>query len=129
MCFLCERVDGIDDYIIFVQPKTLGVFRIVNILDCSDFSFRVDAEQSFFQHLHFHLSHGLGGRHELSIHITDVHAIRVDDGEVFHPRSHQTLGTPTAHASHAKEDNADVVQALQRGIAHEQAWAMKYLLF
>lgn len=121
MSFFGERVDGIDDDVVGVELERLGILRVVDVLDGSDFGGRIDGEETFAEHFHLHLSHGLRGGHELAIDIADVHAVRIDNGEMHHAGAHQAFCAPAAHAAHTEEDDAQLMKMLQRSIAHEEA--------
>ena len=57
------------------------------------------------QSIHFDLSDGQGGCHELAVDVARLHFVGIDDGEVRDAGAHECLGTPTSHSSHSKENH------------------------
>ena len=53
-----QRVDGIDDEVVFLQVELIGCFRLVDFLISRDVGIWVDFQQAFAQRIYFHLSDG-----------------------------------------------------------------------
>ncbi len=128
-CLVLQRVDGIDDIVVLVEVETVGGLFGKDLLKGSDLCRGVDSKESILERLHLDLTDGLGSSHQLTVDIGDAHAVGIDNGELTNARAHQTLGTPRTDASHAKEDDTFLGNALHSLIAQQQFGTAKYSFF
>ena len=77
-----EAVDGVDNHVVFAELEFVVVRFLVNILDCGDFCTGVDGEQPFAEYFYLGQSDRLCGGHELAIDVSDIHRVRIHDGQV-----------------------------------------------
>ena len=104
-CLVCQRVDGIDDVVKFIEIIGIRRLCVIASVDGTHVCFRVDGQQMFAQGIHFDLSDGLGGSHELAVDVARLHFVGIDDGEMRDAGAHECLGTPTSHSSHSEENH------------------------
>ena len=128
-CLVLQRVDGIDDIVVLVEVERVGGLFGKDLLKGSNLGRGVDGQESILECLHLDLTYGLGGGHQLTVDVGDAHAVGIDDGELADARAHQTLGTPRTDATHAKEDDALLTDALHGLIAQQQFGTAEYSFF
>ena len=104
-CLVCQRVNGIDDVVKFIEIIGIRRLCVIASVDGTHVCFRVDGQQMFAQGIHFDLSDGQGGSHELAVDVARLHFVGIDDGEVRDAGAHECLGTPTSHSSHSEENH------------------------
>ncbi len=104
-CLVCQRVDGIDDVVKFIEIIGIRRLCVIASVNGTHVCFRVDGQQMFAQGIHFDLSDGQGGCHELAVDVARLHFVSIDDGEVRDAGAHECLGTPTSHSSHPEENH------------------------
>ena len=104
-CLVCQRVDGIDDVVKVIEIIGLRRLCVIASVNGTHVCFRVDGQQMFAQGIHFDLSDGQGGCHELAVDVARLHFVGIDDGEVCDAGAHECLGTPTSHSSHSEENH------------------------
>ena len=63
----------------------------------------IDGQQTLLQGIYLHLTHGLGGGHQLAVDIGDTHTVGIDNRHLPDAATYQTLSAPRAYATHAKE--------------------------
>ena len=95
----------------------LAIGGLGGLLYGVDFRLGVDLQKPFFEHLYFHQPYRFGGGLQLPVHIGDAYAVAVHNGEVTDAAAHETLGAPTAHATHAKDDDTLVLNAFHHLLA------------
>ena len=101
--FVLEGVDGVDDVVVAAEVELVGGLFRENLLQGGDVCRGIDAEETFLQSFHLHLSNRLAGGHQLAVDVGDAHAVAVHDGQMPDAAAHEALGTPGADASHTKE--------------------------
>ena len=104
-CLVCQRVDGINDVVKFIEIIGIRRLCVIASVDGTHVCFRVDGQQMFAQGIHFDLSDGQGGSHELAVDVARLYFVGIDDGEVCDAGAHECLGTPTSHSSHSEENH------------------------
>ena len=102
---VCQRVDGINDVVKFIEIIGIRRLCVIASVNGTHVCFRVDGQQMFAQGIHFDLSDGQGGSHELAVDVARLHFVSIDDGEVRDAGAHESLGTPTSHSSHSEENH------------------------
>ena len=102
---VCQRVDGINDVVKFIEIIGIRRLCVIASVNGTHVCFRVDGQQMFAQGIHFDLSDGQGGCHELAVDVARLHFVGIDDGEVRDAGAHECLGTPTSHSSHSEENH------------------------
>ena len=93
-CLVLQRVDGIDDEVVFLHVEFVGCFRLLYFLIGGDVGIRVDIQQALAQCIHLHLADGAAGCHQLAVAVGHADAVAVHDGDVAHSASNESLGAP-----------------------------------
>ena len=94
ICLVLQRVDGIDDEVVFLHVEFVGCFRLIYFLIGGDVGIRVDIQQALAQCIHLHLADGAAGCHQLAVAVGHADAVAVHDGDVPHAASQQSLSAP-----------------------------------
>ena len=128
-CLVCQRVDGIDDVVKFIEIVGIRRLCIIASVDGTYVCFRVDGQQMFAQGIHFDLSDGQGGSHELAVDVARLHLVGIDDGEVRDAGAHECLGAPTSHSSHSEENHSLLGEQGSGVIAQQAVYTGKDISF
>ena len=79
-----QRVDGINDDVVGVERKAVGIFGIVDVLQGGDLGVGIDGEQTFAQRIDLHAPHVGQGGGELPIDVGHAHTVGIDEGDSLH---------------------------------------------
>ena len=116
--FVFQTIYGVDDVIVSFDLETISSFCAINLLERIDFGGRVDGQQAFFECFHFDLTDGFGSGHQLSVDVGYANSVRIDNGEIFDARTHQTFCAPASYSAYAEDDNSHFTDLFESGISH-----------
>ena len=115
-----KGVDGVDDGIVFFKIEFCGSGTVVDHSEGIDVEMGIDVEETFLECLHLRTADVRDGGHYLTVDVGYVHTVRIDDGEMSDAAAYQAFGTPAAHAPNPEDDDAALLQTLQRLVAEEE---------
>ena len=120
-----EAVDGIDDVVEGVQLEFVRIRFFVDVLQCDNVGVRVDFEQAVLEDFDFDLAHGFGGGHQLSVHISNAHAVRIDQDEFLDAGANEAFCAPAADSAETEDDDALLVDVAHHVVPEQERCAVK----
>ena len=122
-----EAIDGIDDIVECIQLEFFGIRFFVNVLQRYDVCVRVDFEQAFLEDFYLHLADGLGGGHQLAVHVGDAHAVGIYEHEFLDAAAaHEAFGAPAADSAEPEDDDALFVDVVHHVVPEQERCAVEY---
>ena len=129
MHFIFQRINSIDNVVIFIKIELSRRLLAVDLLDRRDLSLRVDLQKMSFERVHLHLANCFSRRHKLPVHIRDADPVRVHDRQFRDPAAHQPLRTPTPDSPDSEYYHPGSRQRLHNIIAQKQFRPIIYRFF
>ena len=108
---ILQRINSVHHVVIFIKIELASRFLAVDLLDRGDLGLGIDLKQVISKRFHLHLTNGLGGSHQLPVHIGDADPVRIHNRQPGDPAPHKSLRTPASDPANSEDDRPESPQA------------------